>query len=114
MLTILFFAFVAIILYPLVRVMFRLHRLKREFSRAFGASRQQPGGGYETSQAGERDPYTGRRKVYGSDEGEYVDFEEVTVSAEARSAGSGRSGGQPGADYSEESQVVDAEFEEIG
>lgn len=113
MLTILFFAFLAIILYPLVRAALKLHRLKRDFSRAFGASRQQ-GGGYETSQAGERDPYTGRRKVYGSDEGEYVDFEEVTVSTEARSAGSGRNDGQPTADCCEESQVVDAEFEEIG
>ena len=114
MLTILFLAFVAIILYPLVRAALKLHRLKRDFSRAFGASRQQQGGGYETSQAGERDPYTGRRKVYGSDEGEYVDFEEVAVDAEARSAGSNRDGGRPGADYREESQVVDAEFEEIG
>ncbi len=108
MLTILFFAFVAIILYPLVRVMFRLHRIKRDFSRAFESDRQ-AGGGYETSQAGERDPYTGRRKVYGRDEGEYVDFEEVAVSAEARSTDS-----KPEADYREESQVVDAEFEEIG
>ncbi len=109
MLTILFFAFVAIILYPLVLAALKLHRLKRDFSRAFGASRQRSGGGYEASQAGERDPYTGRRKVYGRDEGEYVDFEEVAVSAEARSTDS-----KPEADYREESQVVDAEFEEIG
>lgn len=108
MLTILFFAFVAIILYPLVLAALKLHRLKRDFSRAFESGRQ-AGGGYETSQAGERDPYTGRRKVYGSDEGEYVDFEEVAVSAEARSTDS-----KPEADYREESQVVDAEFEEIG
>lgn len=108
MLTILFFAFVAIILYPLVLAALKLHRIKRDFSRAFESGRQ-AGGGYETSQAGERDPYTGRRKVYGSDEGEYVDFEEVAVSAEARSTDS-----KPEADYREESQVVDAEFEEIG
>lgn len=113
MLTILFFAFVAIILYPLVRVMFRLHRIKRDFSRAFESGRQ-AGGGYETSQTGERDPYTGRRKVYGSDEGEYVDFEEVTA-AEATTAEATAARGKTAAagDY-RESQVVDAEFEEIG
>lgn len=114
MLTILFFAFVAIILYPLVLAALKLHRIKRDFSRAFGASRQRSGGGYEASQAGERDPYTGRRKVYGSDEGEYVDFEEVTA-AEATTAEATAARGKTAAagDY-RESQVVDAEFEEIG
>ena len=113
MLTILFFAFVAIILYPLVLAALKLHRLKRDFSRAFESGRQ-AGGGYETSQAGERDPHTGRRKVYGSDEGEYVDFEEVTA-AEATTAEATAARGKTAAagDY-RESQVVDAEFEEIG
>ena len=113
MLTRLFFAFVAIILYPLVLAALKLHRLKRDFSRAFESGRQ-AGGGYETSQAGERDPYTGRRKVYGSDEGEYVDFEEVTA-AEATTAEATAARGKTAAagDY-RESQVVDAEFEEIG
>ena len=112
MLTILFFAFVAIILYPLVRATFKLHRIKRDFSRAFESGRQ-AGGGYETSEAGERDPYTGRRKVYGRDEGEYVDFEEVAV-AETTAAEATAAGGKTASagDYCD-SQVVDAEFEEI-
>lgn len=112
MLTILFFAFVAIILYPLVRATFKLHRIKRDFSRAFESGRQ-AGGGYETSEAGERDPYTGRRKVYGRDEGEYVDFEEVAVT-ETTAAEATAAGGKTASagDYCD-SQVVDAEFEEI-
>ena len=113
MLTILFFAFVAIILYPLVLAALKLHRIKRDFSRAFESGRQ-AGGGYETSQAGERDPYTGRRKVYGSDEGEYVDFEEVTdAQSQPSQHHDAADDTDAAADAARESQISDAEYEEI-
>lgn len=85
------------------------------FEQAFGAQGQPYARAYASGQHKKRDSrrrsprYPGQReKIFSRDEGEYVEFEEIEVSAEYRSA--------PASDPSytpREPQVSDAEWEEI-
>lgn len=84
------------------------------FNQAFGAQGRaysRPSDGYTQQRDSRRrsSRYNGRRrKIFSSDEGEYVEFEEIEVKADFRSASASDSSYTP-----REPQVSDAEWEDI-
>ena len=96
--------------YQLLRIVFRVHRLKRDISSAFDGATGGQRSSYSESGYSDRTADS-RRKVYDSRDGEYVDFEEVPDSQPQQSSPSASSSDTDS--YPPESQVVDAEFEEI-
>ena len=89
---------------PLLRGWLYMQSLRRRVNESFRGRQQ-----HERPRRDEDDEYTetGERKIYGSGDGEYADFEEVsgTIIEETTSAGETRT--------IIEEQVTDAEFEEI-
>lgn len=85
------------------------------FRQSFGGQAQgfPFGGGYdgreqEPRQRQQHAPRGRKRKIFGRDEGEYVDFEEIHVHADSSSARPEKGGYTP-----REPQISDAEWEEI-
>ncbi len=109
MFTILFLIFIAIVLYPLVGLFLKMHRFKQDLNRAFG-NRPSSSGNSGTPHGG-RDYSTGG-KVFGRDEGEYVDYEVVAEDSHDINEHDRREPDDSEPVYAE-SRVVDAEFEEI-
>lgn len=100
----LFLLLLVFFLWPVLTLALKLFRLKRSVRRAWegaGQTAGRPSGGFTAD---------GRQKVYGSSDGEYVDFEEV-IDAEPSRPVNTQAGEYD--DFVAESQVVDAEFEEI-
>lgn len=104
-----FLLFILLVLFlmvgiPLLRGWFYMQSLRRRVNESFRGRQQ-----HERPRRDEDDEYTetGERKIYGSGDGEYADFEEVsgTIIDETTSAGETRT--------IIEEQVTDAEFEEI-
>ena len=104
-----FFLFILLILFlfigiPLLRGWFYMQNLRRRVNESFRGRQQ-----HERPRRDEDDEYTetGERKIYGSGDGEYAEFEEVsgTIIEETTSNGDTRA--------IIEEQVTDAEFEEI-
>lgn len=100
----LFLLLLVFFLWPVLTLVLRLFRFKRSVRRAWEGAGQAAGrsdGGFTAGN---------RQKVYGSSDGEYVDFEEVTDAEPTRPVNP-----QAGEDddFVVESQVVDAEYEEI-
>ena len=104
-----FLLFILLVLFlmvgiPLLRGWFYMQSLRRRVNESFRGRQQ-----HERPRRDEDDEYTetGERKIYGSGDGEYADFEEVsgTIIEETTSAGETRT--------IIEEQVTDAEFEEI-
>lgn len=104
-----FFLFILFVLFlmigiPLLRGWLYMQSLRRRVNESFRGRQQ-----HERPDRDEDDEYTetGDRKIYGSGEGEYADFEEVsgTIIEETTADGDTRT--------IIEEQVTDAEFEEI-
>ena len=104
-----FLLFILLILFllvgwPLLRGWLYFQDMKRRVNESFRGRKQ-----HERPRRDDDDEYTetGERKIYGSGEGEYADFEEVreTIIEETTDDGETRT--------IIEEQVTDAEFEEI-
>lgn len=92
-----------IIFWPVIRVFLAIRRATREARRAF-SGRQSTG---ERSHRADTSGHRKRRKVFSRNEGEYVEFEEVTVTEERKSSnGTSKT-------TVKESQVEDAEWEDV-
>ena len=91
---------------PLLRGWLYMQNLKRRVNDVFGGRQQERSRRYEDD---DDDEYTetGERKIYGSTEGEYAEYEEVsgTVIEETAQTGDTRT--------IIEEQITDAEYEEI-
>ena len=104
-----FLLFILLILFllvgwPLLRGWLYLQNMKRRVNDVFGDREQQ-----DRSWRDNQEEYTetGERKIYGSGEGEYAEYEEVsgTIIEETTSTGDSRT--------IIEEQITDAEYEEI-
>ena len=98
-----FLLFIALVFFGILRIAFNAKSYMRRFSDIFGSD--------DTNQDDDRKE---REKVFGDNDGEYVEFEEVT--GEARS--NDDSDRKTAADYramikGDEGQVSDADYEEI-
>ena len=91
--------------WPLLRGWLFVRDMHRKVNETFGGRRESGSRRYDEEE--EEYTETGERKIYGSGEGEYAEFEEVsgTVIEETDMAGNTRA--------IIEEQVTDAEFEEI-
>ncbi len=105
MFTFLFLLLLVFFLWPIFGLALKLFRLKRSVRRAWEGAGQAASGRPEGFSA------DSRQKVYGSSVGEYVDFEEVPDAEPSRQSVSSQAADDD--DFVPESQVVDAEFEEI-
>ena len=89
---------------PLLRGWFYMQNLRKRFNESFHGRQE-----HERPRRDDDDEYTetGERKIYGSGEGEYAEYEEVsgTVIEETTSTGETRT--------VIEEQITDAEYEEI-
>lgn len=91
----------ACVIYKAVALKRRIDAMRRQFHRDVEEAQRQYGMGAEQR----------REKRYGSDDGEYVEFEEMTAEEEAEPA-AGAS--DPGASlHSHEELISDAEYEEV-
>lgn len=106
------FIFFAIIK-PLLRGYMVVRRYRKAFRDAFDGAGYPGGTGSRTGQrrgaAGAEKPEP-RKKVFTSDMGEYVAFEEVAVSEQSTAASSSASSGST---VVVEQQIVDAEWEDV-
>ena len=98
-----FLLFIALVFFGILRIAFNAKSYMRRFSDIFGSD--------DTNQDDDRKE---REKVFGDNDGEYVEFEEVTGEAR-RNDDSDR---KTAADYramikGDEGQVSDADYEEI-
>ena len=98
-----FLLFIALVFFGILRIAFNAKSYMRRFSDLFGSD--------DTNQDDDRKE---REKVFGDNDGEYVEFEEVTGEAR-RNDDSDR---KTAADYramikGDEGQVSDADYEEI-
>ena len=98
-----FLLFIALVFFGMLRIAFNAKSYMRRFSDIFGSD--------DTNQDDDRKE---REKVFGDNDGEYVEFEEVT--GEARPTDD--SDRKTAADYramikGDEGQVSDADYEEI-
>lgn len=104
---------VFIILYfllrPVIKLLWGVHRARKQFNDIFKEQHGFSSGrdDHDTQEA-HVDPHTGRRKVYASDDGEYVDFEEVQSPLQQPASSPVAETNRP---Y--EPQVTDAEFEDL-
>ncbi len=88
-----------IFFWPVIKLAWRINQVRSQFNNINREAQRQAGQHRQQRQSAPRP-----RKVYTKDDGEYVDFEEVSVTAaEERSE----------VHYIPESQVSDAEWEEI-
>ena len=87
---------------PLIRGWLYMQNLKHRVNETFGGRRQ------ERSRREAEEEYTesGDRKIYGSNEGEYAEYEEVTGAIIEGNVSTSET-------HVIEEQVTDAEFEEI-
>lgn len=93
----------AFIFWPVIRAALAVRRMHRQMGDAFRAAQQQ-------GQQSQYNGATGRRKAYDRPVGDYVDFEEVVDHQEVAS----RSAQQPPIqDGPAESQVIDADWEDV-
>ena len=98
-----FLLFVALVFFGILRIAFNAKSYMRRFSDIFGSD--------DTNQDDDRKE---REKVFGDNDGEYVEFEEVTGEARPNDD----SDRKTAADYramikGDEGQVSDADYEEI-
>lgn len=106
--TLLLIALLAYLLWPVVKGMMYVRKVQRNVRDAFEQATRGNGSG-----AGRASGSSGtRKKKFGKDVGEYVEFEEVSVSSGYREtsdapAASSRQSGDA------ETQVVDAEWEDL-
>lgn len=117
--TILVVYFLWLVVKPLVAQYMRRkfqQKVNDMFRQSFGGSAQgfPFGGAYDAREEEARQrqqqhaPHGRKRKIFGRDEGEYVDFEEIHVHADYSSARPEKGGYTP-----REPQISDAEWEEI-
>lgn len=93
----------AFIFWPVIRTIWAINRATRQARQAFsGASRS----GNDTR--GHQSSRPVRKKVFSRDDGEYVDYEEITVTSGTTITDDGST-----VHYETEQQIVDAEWEEI-
>ena len=107
MLTLLFILFIVFIVWPLVKVVLRVNQFKRQARDMFRQASSQASGQQQAQRKGGWTKATPRKKKIGGDVGEYVAFEEVKVFS------SQTDGAEPAADFKSETQVEDADWEEI-
>ena len=98
-----FLLFIALVFFAILRIAFNAKSYMRRFSDIFGSD--------DTNQDDDRKD---REKVFGDNDGEYVEFEEVTGEARPNDD----SDRKTAADYramikGDEGQVSDADYEEI-
>lgn len=94
----------AIVFWPVIRTGMALRRAHRRMRDAFGSQFDN-----DQNQEQQYDPATGRRKVFGDRDGDYVDFEEVVDVAEVTR----REAAARQAQQVVEDQVTDVEWEEV-
>lgn len=107
------------VLWPLIKIGWRIYYIQRQMKQAYRAAAGQSG---RQSSRGDREADPSRRKggwsaghpskkIIDKSEGEYVAFEEVTVTSTTDYTASTESGGKVSVEIT--SQVSDAEWEEI-
>lgn len=101
---ILLILFLWFVLRPVLRFFLTVKRLQNEARRATGQGEPKP----RERKAGWTTP-AARRKKFGSDIGEYVEYEEITATSTPPATKQAESGGHTRA----ESQIVDVEWEDI-
>lgn len=102
MISLLLLLLAAYVIYKAVVLKRRIDAMRRQFHRDVEEAQRQYGMGAEQC----------REKRYGSDDGEYVEFEEVAAKDEAEPAAAEAS--DPGAAFhSREELISDAEYEEV-
>lgn len=93
-----------LILYPIIKVGFKVWSQMRQMNRNFQNARSQYGGGNRNTSGGNTHRHRHRGKIFGPSDGEYVEFEEIT-------------GQRQSVQYIEvqdvEPRITDAKFEEI-
>lgn len=101
MISLLLLLLAAYVIYKVVVLKRRIDAMRRQFHRDVEDAQRQYGMGAEQR----------REKRYGSDDGEYVEFEEMTAEDEAEPA---TETSDPGAAFhSHEELISDAEYEEV-
>ncbi len=108
--SLLILALVVFILWPLIRTAFAIYRLRKGAKQAFRQAQRQaeeqqrynrPGGWSGTQQSTQRP----KKKKITSDQGEYIDWEEIPSSPDSTPHSS--------TSFASEQQIVDAEWEDI-
>lgn len=102
-----FFAILLIVflLWPFIRFLMGVHRAKKQFEQAFG----QHDSSHRRGNTAQNSTTRGH-KIFGKDEGEYVEFEEIQ---EEYITGNQSGGHKTGHINEPEPQISDAEYEEI-
>ena len=100
------------IVWPVIKIAWRIYRMQSQAKRMFSQMNSQP----RTEQPNQRkagwsNPISGKRKKIGKDVGEYVSFESITVSTTETASSTEPTSERT--DIRQEGQVSDAEWEEI-
>ncbi len=106
-----FILIIALLLWPFIRILMHANRARRQFQDIFRQQNARQEGSRQRRDDGDYDTATGRRKVYGKDDGEYVDFEEVQEDNAPHTAPGTSTATQDSQVI--EPQITDAEFEEV-
>lgn len=93
----------AVIFWPVIRTFWAISRATRQARRGFTSAREEQRRQQQQAYARPQ-----RKKIFRRDEGEYVDYEEITVTSRTTASDTGDT-----VSYEVEQQVVDAEWEEI-
>lgn len=104
---ILLILFLWFVLRPVLRFFLTVRRIQSEARRAAGQERQ--GEPKPRERKAGWTPPAARRKKFGSDIGEYVEYEEITATSTPPATKQAESGGHTRV----ESQIVDVEWEDI-
>lgn len=91
----------AFIIWPIIKGAYRIWQLRRQAQQLFNNLRQQQ---QHTPPQSKRKP-----KIYGPDEGEYIDFEEMPPDPTANHTHTA----QPHTTYTREARITDAQWEDI-
>lgn len=98
-------------IWPLFRVMFTMHRVRKQARQAYEQMYNQNYGGARAQQRSRKPGWnataTPRKKKIDPSVGDYVPFEEVSEVSTGRTDSSGRNS------FTVEQQITDAEWEEI-
>ncbi len=106
---IIFLLFIFII-WPIVHVAGAISKARRQFYDRQEAFRQAYGANNQNNNSRQNQPHKGKRKIFSRNDGEYVEFEEVTT---ASSYTETKKNGYGEERYTVEQQVTDAEWEDI-
>ncbi|MDE7412049.1 MAG: DUF4834 family protein [Paramuribaculum sp.] len=116
MLGFLLILFIIFILIPIIRTALTMNRIRRQAREFFNNARQTADAGANRSRTKERKPGwskpSPRKKVYRQADGEYVDWEEVSIS-ETQTSYTSTTDSNGYTEIKADTQVTDVEWEEI-